>query len=432
MKLRTDALDIFRYAVDAVLPENLVKTYVRREGKKLFIEKNVYDLEKYENIYILGAGKASARMAKALYPLIEDVVTEGTVVSLEEGSVGKIKLLKGSHPIPSKGSEKGAEALMEIAGKTTKNDLSVFLLSGGASALAEKPLPPVTLDDLRLVTGLLLKSGADINEVNIVRKHISMIKGGRLASLCKGEAAVLIISDVIGDDLQTIGSAPCYFDSSSFKDAAAVLKKYAVSEKVPQSVKEVLKKGLEKVVEETPKAPKKKIKHFLIGSNKKALEAAKQKAVYLGYRTFVVTDKMCGEAKDVGAKIAQKALNTKYKKDFCWLFGGETTVNVKGDGKGGRNQEMALSALEIIKEKQGIVFLSAGTDGIDANTDAAGACADCYIYERSRDLGLDIKRYLRNNDSYTFFEKVEGLIVTGPTGTNVMDITVVLKRGRDG
>ena len=186
------------------------------------------------------------------------------------------------------------------------------------------------------------------------------------------------------------------------------------------------------MVEETPKAPGKKIKHFLIGSNIKALEAAKQKALSLGYRTFVVTDKMCGEARDVGAKIAQKALEIKYKKDFCWLFGGETTVEVKGEGKGGRNQETALSALGVIKENQGIIFLSAGTDGIDANTDAAGAYVDCYVYKKSRDLGLDIKRYLKNNDSYSFFEKTGGLIVTGPTGTNVMDIAIVLKRNEDG
>ena len=424
---REDIKSIFFASLDGVLPKNVIRKYVKIDKNFLCINDKKYDLKKYKNIYILGAGKASYDMAVEIEKILKDRIKNGVVISIKEKNLKNIKILKGSHPLPNKDSMKATKKMISLIKKIKKDDLVIFLLSGGASALMELPIPPITLKDLQTTNELLLRSGANIDEVNIVRKHISRVKGGRLAKMCKAEAAVLVISDVIGDSLEVIGSAPCYFDKTTFLDAQNILKKYDIYKKIPKSVVEVIKKGIQKKIDETLKEKNKKIKHFIIASNKIATKEGKKSANKLGYKAFLVTTRMCGEAKNVAKKIVKEAKKTEYKKDFVWIFGGETTVKVKGKGKGGRNQEMALSALKYIDSNENIVFLSAGTDGIDGNSKADGAIADHKIYELSKELGLNIEIFLENNDSYNFFKKVGNHIITGYTGTNVMDIAILIK-----
>ncbi|WP_281951637.1 HAD-IIB family hydrolase [Nitrosophilus kaiyonis] len=424
---REDAKDIFFKAVEAVLPQNVIKDSVKLDKDTLYIKNRKYELKNYKNIYILGAGKASGKMAEAIEAILKEKIKKGIVISTEEKDIGNIKILKGSHPIPDEKSFNGAKSILKLVEKIDENDLAIFLLSGGASALMEYTIPPISLQDLQKTNELLLKSGADIDEINIVRKHISMIKGGKLATKCKSTAAVLVISDVIGDDLEVIGSAPCYIDRSTFEDAKEVLIKYDILKKVPKSVIDVIENGIENKIDETLKIKKKNIEHFILASNKIALNAAKIEAKKLGYKAYIVTDKMCKEARNIGEDIIKRAKKVTYFKDFVWLFGGESVVHVKGKGKGGRNQEMALAALKEIDDYENIEFLSAGTDGIDGNSNAAGALADFKIYEKSKELNLDIDSFLENNDSFHFFEKCSNLLITGYSGTNVMDIAVLIK-----
>ncbi len=424
---REDAKEIFFAGVDAVLPQNIIKNSIKLKENTLIIENREFELNRYKNIYLLGAGKASTKMAEAVYELIGKRIKKGVVVGTEEKNIGNIKILKGSHPIPDENSLNGANEILGLVDEIEEDDLAIFLLSGGASALMEKPIEPITLQDLQKTNELLLKSGADIDDINIVRKHISMIKGGKLAYKCKAEAIVLVISDVIGDHLETIGSAPCYYDKYSFEDAEKILHKYKIFEKVPKCVREVIEKGIKGEIEDTPKKESAKIPHFIIASNKKALKYSSKKAKELGYVSHIVTSKMCGEAKDVAKDIIKRVKDVEYFKGFVLLFGGETTVKVKGNGKGGRNQEMTLTALLEIEHDEKILFLSGGSDGIDGNSDVAGAVADYKIYEKSKELALDIEKFLNNNDSYTFFKNAGGLLITGYTGTNVMDIAMIIK-----
>ncbi len=421
----------FKKAVEEVLPDKVIYKNLKIKDRFIQIKDDLFPLKKF---YLFGSGKASIKMAQAIEDLLADYIVDGLVVSNYEENLKKTIVIKGSHPVPDENSIKAGKLMLQKFSSLKEYDFFIYLLSGGSSALLEYPVPPISIEDLKLTTDLLLKSGASIEEINIIRKHLSLIKGGRLGRSTKAKGVVLVLSDVIGDDLETIGSAPLYFDRSSYEDAYKILEKYNLFEKIPDTVRSVILKGVNGQIEETPKKPPENIKHYIIGNNLLALKGAKEFFEKKGIKAYILTSQIEGEAKEVATVITAVAKDIKdknscFKPPVALLLGGETTVTVKGTGKGGRNQELVLSALKKIKDLCGIYILSAGTDGIDGVTDSAGAVADCRTYKKAKELELDIESYLNNNDSYNFFKKTEGLIKTGYTGTNVMDIIILFVEG---
>jgi hydroxypyruvate reductase len=339
------------------------------------------------------------------------------------------------HPVPDQRGVDGARRIAAIARGATGHDLVLCVISGGASALMPAPAPPITLEEKQAVTKLLLACGANIHEMNAVRKHISELKGGQLARLAAPATVVsLLLSDVIGDDLDVIGSGPTAPDPSTFAGAREILSRYGVWDPAPKSVRERLEGGIAGEIAETPKAGAsvfKRTQNLVIGSNNLAVTAAADHARSLGLRTVVLSTFVEGETRDVArmhAAIAKEILASgrPVKPPACIISGGETTVRIRGTGLGGRNQEFALAAAIDLAGLDRVVVLSGGTDGTDGPTDAAGAMADGRTIARARRLGLDPARYLDNNDSYRFFDPLDGLLRTGPTNTNVMDVHVVL------
>jgi len=429
MNLRQTAVDLFLKGVEAVRPENLIPSKLSLENNQLTVENKTYTIP--ENIYVFGSGKASVEMAKAVENLIGDRIKDGLIVCNYTEKLKRLKVVKGNHPVPDKDSIKAGELLINGLSALNEDDFFIYLLSGGSSALIEKPIPPITLEDLKKTTQLLLSHSVPIEEINIIRKHISQIKGGRLGQKTKARGVVLVISDVIGDDLFTIGSAPLYYDRSTYRDAFDVLKKYDLLDKIPDSVRQVIIKGLNGEIEETPKKENPRISHHIIGRNMDALKEIKNASPFPAY---IMTSRLHGEAREVAKAVLSIGMEIKntsnpFSPPAVLLFGGETTVNVKGNGRGGRNQELVLSALIDLKDTPGSVILSGGTDGIDGNSDAAGAVADSQTYRKAIEKvekGIDLNAYLENNDSYTFFTEVGGVIKTGYTGTNVMDLTIII------
>ncbi len=422
-------ISMFLSSIDAVHPKNLIPSSLKLNKHHLIVKNQTFSIP--EKIYVFGSGKASVEMAKALEKILKDRIKEGTVVCNYVENLEKITVIQGSHPVPDEKSLKAGELLHKKISSLSEKDFFIYLLSGGSSALIEKLIPPVTLKDLEILTQLLLKTSVPIEEINIIRKHISLIKGGRLGHSTKAKGVVLVISDVIGDDLFTIGSAPLYYDKSTYKDAKNILLKYNLWKKIPSSIRDVIQRGVNGKIPETPKKENPNIKHFIIGNNLKALKTAKEKAEEQGLKTYIMTSQLKGEAREVAKVIASigkeiKKTGNPFSPPICLLFGGETTVTVKGNGKGGRNQELCLSFLNEVKDLKNVYFLSGGTDGIDGNSDAAGVYIDPKTYKKAQEKSLDINKYLENNDSYHFFKETGNLIFTGYTGTNVMDITILI------
>jgi len=437
MNLRRHAVEIFRAGLKAADPVEAVLRHVRFEGDVLAAGKRRFDLSRFRRIFVIGAGKASASMALALEKLLGSRIAGGTI-NVKYGHTAKLRrvsLNECGHPVPDLAGICGAERIAEIAREATAGDLLLCVISGGASALLPAPAPPVTLADKQEITRLLLSVSATIHEINTVRKHISSLKGGQLARLAAPATVVsLILSDVIGDDLEVIGSGPTAPDPSTFADALAILDRYGILTRAPGPVRARLEAGARGEIEETPKSVPNAY-NLVIGSNRLAMEAAVQKAKDLGYRTMVLSTMIEGEAREVAhvhAAIAKEiaASDRPVGAPACVLSGGETTVTVRGNGLGGRNQEFVLAAAFDIAGMTDVAILSAGTDGTDGPTDAAGAIADGRTIARAKKAGLDARRFLENNDSYRFFAALRGLIHTGPTNTNVMDIRVVLVGGR--
>ena len=331
---------------------------------------------------------------------------------------------------------RAAEEIVDLLKNADANTLVLCLVSGGGSALFVCPYTGITLAEKQVVTDLLMKAGADITELNAVRKHISLVKGGRLVEIASpAEIVTFMISDVVGDKLDVIASGPTAPDTSTFKDAIKAINKYGLAEKIPASVMDVLSRGVDGSIPETPKKRSdifKKVNNIIIGSNRKAIDAAARSARSMGYETEILSSKVIGDAHDAARWLAEKTLESKSMKDrlnkgpICLISGGETTVTVTGKGKGGRNTEFALVYAMEVEGVEGITMLSAGTDGTDGPTDAAGALVNSETIGRAMELGLDPRKYLENNDSYNFFKEMESLIITGPTGTNVMDIQIVV------
>ncbi|WP_457639840.1 glycerate kinase type-2 family protein [Persephonella sp.] len=429
MSLKETAVRLFLKGVEAVKPENLIPEKVYLKKDILFVEQSSYHLP--EKIYLFGSGKASVEMAKALLKILGERVADGLVVCNYTEKIDRIQVVEGNHPVPDEKSLKAGSLMIKKLSSLSENDFFIYLLSGGSSALMEKPLKPITLEDLKKTTQLLLENSVPIEEINVVRKHISAVKGGRLGRSTKAKGVVLVISDVIGDDLFTIGSAPLYYDKSTFEDAYRILEKYSLLDKVPASVKQVIQKGLKGQIEETPKTENPHIKHHIIGNNLTALKKIKEESPFPAY---IMTSQLHGEAREVAkavVSIGKEVLKSgnPFDPPAVLLFGGETTVTVRGTGRGGRNQEFCLSALQELKDTPDVTVLSAGTDGIDGNTTSAGAVVDIETYRKAVRLNLDVNRFLENNDSHSFFGKTGGLINTGYTGTNVMDIVIMIVGG---
>jgi len=426
MQTKELLLKLFHSAIEEVSPENLIHKHCTLEGTIFSVDEQAYDLSKYGRICVFGSGKAAYSMAQALEPMLTDFIASGLVVSpVCKESIGKITCMESDHPLPSERSIQGAKALIEEMSACHCNDLYIYLLSGGSSALIELPAKGISLDDFQEATELMLKNSLKIDEINAVRKHLSDIKGGRLGGYSQAEGIVLGISDVIGDDLYSIGSAPLYADISRYKDAIEILHSYAIFEKMPKSVRIALKEGMDGMRLETPKTPSSKIKHFLLGTNMLARKAVDRKAHELGLDVYMPDEEINSDVILASQKMLERAFSLNQK---VFIFGGETTVKVTGKGKGGRNQHCVLNMLLLAQEKGlKFSFLSAGTDGIDGNSNAAGAVVDTHSLALAKTQGLDIKTYLKENDSYHFFKKLDSLVMTGPTGTNVMDIAILIK-----
>jgi glycerate-2-kinase len=436
-RMSRQAVTIFRAALAEVDPECLIRKAVRRRGRRLLIQGKSIDLGSFENIFLVAFGKAAPYMAKSLSQVLGGRLSRGIAICRPDQSLSdnRILCLPGSHPLPDRKSVKAAQEILGLAKKAGQKDLVFVLISGGGSAQACLPQSPLTLAEKRWITKELLRAGASIAELNTLRKHISEIKGGRLAEAAFPAKVVnLVISDVIGNDLENIASGPSYWDSSTYEDAIGVLKKYGLWGKAPRSLREVLLSGATGKRPETLKRGNlvfKNVSTFLIGDNRQALEAAARKARGLGFHAAVLTASDSGEARMAARgyislleNIAQSRKSPQ--KPFCLLAGGELTVRVKGKGRGGRNTEFVLAALTELGNELPLLVASLGSDGVDGATDAAGAWATPATAARARQLGLDAKKYLRNNDSYNFFKKAGGLIITGPTPTNVMDLRLFL------
>lgn len=430
---REAAREIFLSALRAVDPHDIVRF-------RLHEIRSLYETAGFRRLVVVGFGKASFPMAKAIDDGLPDLVDEGIIITKEghippgEG-LHKIEAFEGGHPVPDEAGMRATEKIIELISREREETLVVALVSGGGSALLVAPCEGISLAEKQEVTRLMLAAGADIEELNTVRKHLSRVKGGRFAELA-APATVLsfILSDVIGDRLDVIASGPAVPDPTTYSDAAGILAKYDLIKRVPRAVTELMVKGVDGRVPDTPKAGDKvfeKAFNKIIGSNSLAIAAAEVTAGNMGYGVEVLSSVLQGEARDVGVLLAEKALLGLRsigagRSKLCVISGGETTVTVRGTGKGGRNTELALAFAMKIAGQRGITLLSAGTDGTDGPTDAAGAIVDGATVEAARGKGLDPRAFLDNNDSYTFFQQTDELLVTGPTGTNVMDIQVIL------
>jgi hydroxypyruvate reductase/glycerate 2-kinase len=398
-----------------------------------------YEKEKLNKLSVISFGKAASLMARALADGVGKALTRGIVIT-KYGHKGQqpfsdiIAVYEAGHPIPDENGVRATGEVLKLLKQADNNTFVVFLISGGGSALLCCPHEGISLAEKQMVTGLLLKAGANIQELNAVRKHISAVKGGRLAEIAYPAKMVsLILSDVIGDQLDVIASGPTSPDTSTYDDALKVIQKYGSTARMPGNVINFLISGARGHIAETPKmgAPIfKGMNNIIIGSNAIAVEAAKKAAERSGYKTAIISTELGGEASQVAKDLAKAALNRKKillrGEKVCLIAGGETTVTVKGDGKGGRNTELALAFGIEIQGEPGITFLSADTDGTDGPTDAAGAIVTSQMISEAVKHGLEPQDYLRRNDSYTFFSTIKGLVITGPTGTNVMDIQLIL------
>lgn len=438
---------IFNAALAAADPYRAVLNAVHIEDRHLVVSGAAWDLAAYERIVVVGAGKAVGRMALAVEELLGERVFNGLVIVKQghQAALRSIEQVESSHPVPGEAGAAATHRMLDMLGTADEKTLVLCLLSGGASALLVAPAEGVTLKDKQVATSMLLNAGASIAELNAVRKHLSAVKGGRLSQAAyPAQVVTLILSDVIGDRLDVIASGPTAPDASNFAEAWAVIAKYGLQEQLPPRVADCLRRGMAGLVPETVKlgAPCfDRTQNIIVTGIGQALAAAMEQARQLDYVTEILGAELQGEAREAARMIARRAraelaaMRTGERR--CLLWGGETTVTVRGSGKGGRNQELALAFALEVEGEAGIAMLSAGTDGTDGPTDAAGAAVDGETAVRARSFGLDPVAYLEDNDSYNFFDRIDALsggyshLKTGPTGTNVMDLQIVLldKRG---
>ena len=427
---RAAALAIWEAALAAADVAPLVGRAVQREGAFLTAGPLTVDLARIERVLLLGAGKASAAMAAAFEGIAGDVVADGVVV-VKDGytrPLQKARVVEAGHPVPDARGQEGARQVLALAERATERDLVVVALSGGASALLPAPAPPLSLEDTRDVTRLRLSAGAGIHDLNAVRKHLSLIKGGQLARAAAPAAVLtLALSDVIGNDLDVIGSGPTAPDRTSYTDALGIIDRFGLRERLPASARQRLESGARGDVPETPKPGDplfSRVANVVIGDNSLVVDAAARQAASLGYRVEVLTHALAGEARDVARDLIDRARSCQ--APACLIAGGETTVTVTGPGSGGRCQEFTLAAALALDGIAGLTVLAAGTDGTDGPTDATGAIADGRSIARAAAAGLEARQHLAANDSHRLFDRLGDLIVSGPTATNLLDLYLVI------
>lgn len=439
--LRADALDIFQAGLRSVDSFSAVLKHFSLDKNDLKVNGIKYPLDDYNNIYVLGTGKATAAMAQAVEEVLSNRITAG-FINVKYGHKRPLKYItvkEAGHPIPDSAGLQGSEQIIHLLQSAGEKDLIIFIISGGGSALLPSPVPGLTLKDLQKTTQTLLEVGANIYEINTLRKHLSRLKGGRLAKLAYPATLIsLILSDVVGDRLGSIASGPTFPDESYYHTCIHIIDKFDISKRIPKSVLDFFISGQNGKEEETVKSGDlvfKRIQNVIIGSNTQAVREAKRRAETLGYNSLILSSSMEGEAKEVAkmhASIAKEIISTKnpLPPPACVISGGETTVTIRGHGKGGRNQEYALAAAVEIDGLDNTLILSCGTDGTDGPTDAAGAIVDGQTLNRAKQKKMDADKYLSENNSYPFFKALDDLIFTGPTFTNVMDLrlTMVTKK----
>ncbi|MGB5932158.1 MAG: glycerate kinase [Anaerolineae bacterium] len=433
---RERALAILSAALASVDPVVAVRRYLSLEDDSLYVSGRTYDLSQFRHIHVVGAGKASGAMAQALEEMLGERLTSG-LVNVKYGYLAptqRVRLQEAGHPLPDEAGLSATGKIVDLLRETGEDELVISLISGGGSALLTSPWEGISLEEAKRLTEALLRCGATINEINAVRKHISQVKGGRLARLTHSASLItLILSDVVGDPLDMIASGPTVPDSTTYAEAWQVLERYELIEEVPPTILRHLELGKAGQVEETPKkgdAAFQRAYNLIIGNNRQAALAAVERAQELGFNALLLTTYLEGEAREVAKVLAALAKEVaRYSEPVarpaCLVLGGETTVTVKGEGKGGRNQEMALASALAIEGMEDVLILCAATDGSDGPTDAAGAIAEGDTVARARQLGLDAQAYLANNDSYHLFQALSDLIITGPTNTNVNDLAMV-------
>jgi len=435
--LRAAAGEIYRAALLAVDPAEAIRRHLFREGGSLLAGGARYSLDSIDRIYLVGAGKASGAMAAAVEEIVGDRI-EGGVVMVPYGHyrpTARVRVQEAGHPIPDEAGQHGAEAIHSLLRRAGARDLVIAVVSGGGSALLPLPVEGVGLPDKQEMTRQLMACGATIREINAIRKHLSRIKGGRLAAAAvPARLMVLILSDVVGDPVDSIASGPTAPDPTTYADSCAILARYGLEQTAPRAVLRHLHLGLEGRAPETPKPHDPlfaNVQNLIVGSNLQALRAAAERAQGLGLTPLILSSSIEGEAREVAKVHAAlsrevRATGNPVPPPACLISGGETTVTLRGTGVGGRNQEFALAVAVEIEDVPDVVVLSAGTDGCDGPTDAAGAVGDGATIGRARAIGLEAVGLLRDNDSHRLFRELGDLVVTGPTHTNVMDIRLLL------
>lgn len=432
--LRTDARALIEAALRATDAGDAVRRHLRPTAEHLQIGTLRRPWAEIDRLVVLGAGKASVRMAEAVERALGDRVSDGLIVAPHglRGDLERIRVWGGGHPLPDAAGQAGTEALLSLASGLGPRDHAIVLISGGGSALLVAPAEGLTLDDLRATTTALLRSGAEVAHLNVLRRHLSAVAGGWLAAvLHPAPSWTLVLSDVVGEDLGAVASGPTLPDPTTFGHAWQVVTEYGLEPELPPAVIARLQRGLRGEVDDTPKPGNPWFQHAvtgLVGSVRDALEGAEREARARGYLARAVTDCQQGEAREVGAELARQALVLRRTatSPICLLYGGETTVTVTGDGVGGRNQEVALSAARLLAGTAGIVVFSVGTDGVDGPTEAAGGLVDGGTWHRARAAGFDALTALARNDAFRALDASGDLIVTGPTGTNVADVMGLL------
>ena len=435
--LRADALAAYMSALEEVDPRRLIGKRLRLEGSRLMVRGEATEVGSFERVSVIAFGKAAVGMVEGLEGVMGGLIEGGVVLSnsFPRPLPSKYRIFECTHPLPTPRNVGAAWAALETAGAARENDLVICLVSGGGSAIFSLPAGDISLEDKRETVRLLLMAGAPISELNTVRKHISVLKGGQLLRAIYPAATLgLYLSDVPGDDPAVIASGPTVPDLGTFGDAWSVIGKHGLEGKIPESVSNHLRLGLQGRVAETPKPGDSSIavyENFVVGCNRDALAALESELRARGYWTMTELDPFEGEARELGRDLARRTTDlsltlTANARPYAFIAGGESTVTVRGTGLGGRNCELALAAAIELAGSRDCLVLAGSTDGIDGPTEAAGALADGDTVVRARALGLDARGALDRNDSLRFFEPLNDLIITGPTGTNLMDVTLAL------
>ena len=432
--------EVMAHAVAAVEPAAAVRRFLRHEHDQLWVHERCYDLSTYRRVLLVGVGKAGVPMTQAAAAIISDRLAAGVVVAKElshDISIPRVQLFEAGHPLPDGRGVAAAQEIAALLQDAGEDDLVVALISGGGSALLPLPVAGVDLQQLQALTSMLLACGATINEINTLRKHLEQLKGGGFARMAApATLATLVLSDVVGNPLDVIASGPTVPDSSSFADAYSVLERHGLLTQAPTPIRTYLEAGVRGDVSDTPNlgdALFERVQNVIIGSNEQAAEAAIASAQQFGFHTLLLSTYIQGEAREVGrvlAAIARQlhANNQPLPRPACIVLGGETTVTLRGNGRGGRNQELALATVIDLAGLHDIVLVSLATDGGDGPTDAAGAVVTGKSLERAQAQGLDPHAYLARNDAYTFFDALGDLLKTEPTATNVNDLAFLFVR----